>query len=130
MDGEKLAHELETIALLVGRARETIDRHDAESFAVDRDAVDVTAYRLAMIGEHCKRLPADLQERHPNLPWRQMVGLRNIVSHAYDEIDTGIIWSAASVRLGEIDKMCREERLRLDLERARSNSDRDGGRDG
>ncbi|ARR55509.1 hypothetical protein HY78_19725 [Rhizorhabdus wittichii DC-6] len=119
MDDRKLAHELETIELLVARARETVGKHDRRSFAEDRDAVDATAYRLAMIGEHCKRLPPDLQERHPNLPWRQMVGLRNIVSHAYDEIDTGIIWSAATARLDEIGRMCRDEKGRLDPEGSR-----------
>lgn len=124
MDSEKLARELETIALLIERARETVAKHDADSFANNLDAVDATAYRLAMIGEHCKRLPVDLQERHPELPWRQMVGLRNIVSHAYDKIDTGIVWSAATARLDEIEEMCREEMARLEAERR----DRDGGR--
>ncbi|QEH81421.1 DUF86 domain-containing protein [Sphingomonas sp. C8-2] len=124
MDNDKLARELETIALLIERARETVAKHDADSFANNFDAVDATAYRLAMIGEHCKRLPTDLQERHPELPWRQMVGLRNIVSHAYDMIDTGIVWSAATARLDEIEQMCREEAARIEAERR----DRDGGR--
>jgi len=124
MDSEKLARELETIALLIERARETVAKHDADSFANNLDAVDATAYRLAMIGEHCKRLPVDLQERHPELPWREMVGLRNIVSHAYDQIDTGIVWSAATERLDEIEKMCREEKARIEAEQR----ERDGGR--
>jgi uncharacterized protein with HEPN domain len=114
MDRDKLARELETISLLVARIRESTSRHDAASFANDRDAIDATAYRLAMIGEHCKRLPGDLQNRHPGIPWRQMIGLRNVVSHAYEVVDTGIVWSAATLRLDAIARMCREETARLE----------------
>lgn len=117
MDQDKLAQELETISLLVARAQETVGKHDGDSFEKDRDAIDVIAYRLAMIGEHCKRLPSELQERHPELPWRQMIGMRNVVSHAYEEIDTGVVWSAATLRLDDIEKMCREEMLRLGIDR-------------
>ena len=114
MDRAKLVRELETISLLASRVRETVVKHEGGSFANDRDAIDATAYRLAMIGEHCKRLPEELQERHPEIPWRQMIGLRNVVSHAYEEIDTGIVWLAATQRLDAIETMCREEIARLD----------------
>jgi len=68
-----------------------------------------------MIGEHCKRLPSELQTRHHELPWRQMVGLRNIVSHAYDVIDPAIVWLAATQRLDDIAALCRAEKTYLNL---------------
>lgn len=131
MNNEKLSNELDTIHLIIRRIQGSLKAYDDETFAKNQEAIDAMAYRLAMVGEHCKRLPDDLKERHPNLPWRKMVGMRNIVSHAYEKIDTGIVWSAATVDLPQIEKMVREELLRLDLDRARegrSQRDRDGGR--
>ena len=117
MDRRKVANELDTIIRLVERVQSSIASHDRESFEQDHDAADANTYRLAMIAEHCNHLPDDLKARHPNIPWKEMVGLRNIVSHAYDAIDTGIVWSAATMRIEEIGAMCHAEQLRLENER-------------
>lgn len=124
MNNEKLSHELDTIHLIIGRIQESLRAYDDEAFAKNQEAIDAMAYRLAMVGEHCNRLPADLRERHPDIPWRKMAGMRNIVSHAYEKIDTHIVWSAATVDLPQIEKMIREELARIEAERR----DRDGGR--
>lgn len=124
MNIEKLSHELDTIHLIIGRIQESLKAYDDEAFAKNQEAIDAMAYRLAMVGEHCKRLPDDLKERHPDLPWREMAGMRNIVSHAYEKIDPSIVWSAATVDVPQIEKMIREELTRIEAERR----SRDGGR--
>jgi uncharacterized protein with HEPN domain len=82
--------DLETILRLIDRIEQTTGRETAETFRMSNDAVDAVAYRLAMIGEHCKRLPPELRERWPQLPWQAMVGLRNIVAHSYDTVSPAI----------------------------------------
>ena len=101
--------ELEMVRRLIERIRTTVQTRTFEQFEADRDPLDAVAYRLAMIGEHCRRPPPELQERHPDIPWRAMSGLRNIVSHAYDLVDAGIIWRTAKDHLDKLENMCREE---------------------
>ena len=67
---------------------ELIDRIDRqtgdltrEAFLEDADVQDATAYRLLAIGEAVKDLDDDLRTRHPHIPWRQILGMRNILAH-------------------------------------------------
>lgn len=104
--------DLDTILRLIARIEQTTQGQTDEAFRASNDAVDAVAYRLAMIGEHCKRLPSEVRERHPHLPWRAMVGLRNIVAHAYDTVSPAIIWRTATEELGPIREMAQAERAR------------------
>lgn len=106
--------DLETILRLIDRIRQTIGQETEKSFRHSHDAVDVVAYRLGMIGEHCKRLPQEVRDRHPDVPWRAMVGLRNIVAHAYDTISPAIVWRTATHDLDPVRAMAEAELLRLD----------------
>lgn len=45
-----------------------------------------------MIGEAAKRVPSTVQERHPEIPWRQIVGTRNRLIHGYDAVDHDVLW--------------------------------------
>jgi uncharacterized protein with HEPN domain len=106
--------DLETILRLVERIELTVARESSASFQASRDAVDVVAYRLGMIGEHCKRLEQEVRQRHPDIPWRAMVGLRNIVAHAYDAISPAIVWRTATQDLGLVRAMAEAELRRPD----------------
>jgi uncharacterized protein with HEPN domain len=40
-----------------------------------------------IIGEAANRIPKDFQQKHPSIPWAQVIGLRNLIIHAYDTIN-------------------------------------------
>lgn len=108
--------DLDTILQLIDRIEETVSRQTAASFPTAHDALDAVTYRLSQIGEHCRRLPADYHERHPDVPWRAMVGLRNTVSHGYDNVSPAIVGETATEHLDPIRDMAEAERLRLKRE--------------
>lgn len=58
--------------------------------------------RLTIIGEATKRLSSELRERHPEIPWKQMAGLRDIVVHEYDEINLNILREVVEINLPEV----------------------------
>ena len=47
---------------------------------------------LELIGEAARSVPDDVRERHPEIPWSQWVGLRNILIHAYHRVDLDQVW--------------------------------------
>lgn len=51
---------------------------------------------LQIIGEAARALPEDVRALAPDIPWPKIVGMRNVLVHGYFEIDTEIVWDAAS----------------------------------
>lgn len=52
--------------------------------------------QLAVIGEATKRLSDSLRTEHPDIPWKKIAGMRDIMIHAYDHIDIDAVWNAAT----------------------------------
>jgi len=84
-----------------------------EAFLGDADVQDATAYRLLTIGEAAKDLDEDLKSRHPHIPWRQILGMRNILAHEYFARESEIIWETLETGLSELATACRAELARL-----------------
>jgi len=55
--------------------------------AVVSDPVLLRAFERVMelVGESAKRLPVDLREKYPEIPWRKVAGMRDVISHAYED---------------------------------------------
>jgi len=45
-----------------------------------------------IIGEATKRVSSDLKDSEATLPWKKMIGMRNVVIHQYDQIDVELVW--------------------------------------
>ena len=71
--------------------RYTVDM-DQERFRQDEKTIDAVARNLEIVGEASRQLPEDFIARFPNVPWRQMAGLRNRIVHDYFGLDLEIIW--------------------------------------
>jgi uncharacterized protein with HEPN domain len=94
----------------IKRQTSSLTRHQ---FLEDPDIQDATAYRLLAIGEAAKALDDDLKSRHPQIPWRQIVGMRNILAHEYFTLEGEIIWETVEAGLPELATACRSELARL-----------------
>lgn len=69
---------------------------------------------LHKIGEAVARLPVEFTEQHPDVPWRAIKAMRNIVAHQYEQVDYGIIWNAMTNRLPADAKRIRTILARID----------------
>lgn len=54
---------------------------------------DAVIRNLEIVGEATKRISMGLRERHPDVPWREMAGLRDVLIHNYFGVDNEIVWN-------------------------------------
>jgi len=74
---------------------------DRADFSADKKTIDAVIRNIEIIGEAARNVPENIRNNHPGIPWKQMIGLRNLTIHAYFGIDLDIIWQIASVNIPE-----------------------------
>jgi uncharacterized protein with HEPN domain len=57
---------------------------------------------LEVIGEVAKQVPNEVRERHPDVPWKQMAGMRDHLIHGYFGIDANIVWETATKMIPDL----------------------------
>ena len=76
-------------------ALNSIEKYTAEGkkhFLKNELIQDAVIYNLAIIGEAVKNLPKAVRDAHTAIPWKDVIGLRNIVIHDYDSTEISKIW--------------------------------------
>jgi uncharacterized protein with HEPN domain len=69
-----------------------LDGISVDQFQKTKLIQDGVLRQLEIMGEASRNLSDDIRQDHPEVPWRQIVGLRNRVIHAYFSVNTEIIW--------------------------------------
>lgn len=73
-----------------------------EEFLADSKTFDAVVRNLAIIGEAAKKIPAEFRRSHPEIEWKKVTGLRDIVVHDYFGIDDDIIWDVVSSKIPQL----------------------------
>lgn len=68
-------------------------------FCASELVVDGVVRNMAIIGEAAKKVPVELQQKYPQLPWSQMYRMRNRIPHEYFGLDYATIWRVATEHL-------------------------------
>jgi uncharacterized protein with HEPN domain len=72
---------------------------DRAGFLQDRIAQRAVERCLEVISEASRKVPQPMKAAHPEIPWRKIAGIGNVLRHDYDEIDAGVVWQAATVEV-------------------------------
>ena len=68
------------------------------SSSSDRTAAAVL-HQIFLIGEAVARLPEEIRRRAPDVPWEEIIGMRNIIAHGYFEMDLEVPWKTVRLDL-------------------------------
>ena len=79
-----------------------VESKTEEDFFADVQCQDSVIRRLEIIGEAARRISEENRKAHPKLPWREMIGMRNILIHEYDDVDLPIVWKTVESELPSI----------------------------
>lgn len=79
-----------------------IDGMDWDQFKADLRTQFATARALEIIGEAARRIPVSVHDRYPLVPWRRIIGMRNVLAHNYDGADPRIIFDTLTIFLPDL----------------------------
>lgn len=94
---EKLRDILEAI--------ERINKYSVQGRTVFEESELIQTWfiqHLQIIGEASRALSGDIREQYPDVPWSQMIGMRNILTHNYFEINLNVIWTVVEKELPKL----------------------------
>lgn len=77
---------------------------DQDAFLNDLMLQSAVLYRLAIVGEACRRISQEFRETHPEVEWRNIIGLRNRVVHQYEGVLLDTVWIIVRDELPELVK--------------------------
>jgi uncharacterized protein with HEPN domain len=73
-----------------------------EQLLADWQATAALERFIEIVGEGVKRLPVDLRQRYSSVPWKEIAGTRDHLSHGYDDVDYQVLWDAVEKDVPEL----------------------------
>jgi uncharacterized protein with HEPN domain len=84
----------EILDFMQGVSQAEFEKNNQLRYAVER--------QLMVIGEAARHVSDEFQEQHPDIPWMQIIGQRNVLAHDYGEILVERVWLTATKSLPEL----------------------------
>jgi uncharacterized protein with HEPN domain len=90
-----------------GKIRRFVAGLDYEAFVADERTRDAVIRNIEIIGEAAKNLPPEVTARAPQIPWRLVCGMRDVLAHAYFGLSLKIVWDTATTQIEPLDQAAR-----------------------
>jgi len=71
-------------------------------FQMNDEKQDAVLRRILVIGEATKRLSPEFKQLYPDIPWRDIAGIRDIIVHDYNRVDVETIWDVVKNDLPDL----------------------------
>jgi uncharacterized protein with HEPN domain len=104
MAARSLRIRLSDIREEIAGIRDLTKDADAEIFAANWAMKRAVEYALLIIAEAAKHIPGDLKALRPEVPWKNIHGLGNMLRHEDRRINPAILWSVVTKHLDDLDK--------------------------
>jgi uncharacterized protein with HEPN domain len=90
------------------------DGMSQEVFEKSQLTYDATLWNVQLFGEAAKNIPEPVRNQMPEVPWRELIGMRNHLVHGYFGINNRILWQVVSVEAPRLLQALENYRLKLD----------------
>jgi len=92
----------------IARVQEYTAGMDEAALASDHRTLDAVLRNLEVLGEAAKQVPESVRGEAPDIDWRKVAGLRDILIHGYFLVDLDIVWDIVTNRLAPLCKQLRQ----------------------
>ena len=100
---------LKDIIEAIGFIQSDIKNTNYDAFERDRRMKWLVERGLEIISEASRRLPEDMKARHPQIPWRKVAAIGNVLRHEYGRVAADAMWRIIQDDLHVLERACREE---------------------
>ena len=81
---------------------------DFEAFRADDKTASAVVRKLEILGEAAKRVPEEVRRKYPQVPWKEMAGMRDRLIHFYFGVDYQLVWMTIKERLPQVKPQIQE----------------------
>ena len=106
---KNLTAPLTDIVEAIERVRLVLGEMPLEAFEADWEKQWLVERGVEIISEASRRLTDELKARHPDIPWKKVAGIGNLLRHNYETVAPAIMWKLAREDLFDLERVCREE---------------------
>ncbi len=88
--------------LAAGDACEFVHGLDWAGFSISKLHRSAVERCMGIIGKAASQVSGEFQERHPEIPWRKIIGMRHRLIHAYNEVRLDVVWDVVQSDLAAL----------------------------
>lgn len=79
-----------------------------KKMGADQRTTDAVVRNFEIIGEAVKRLPKELRDQYPVIPWKRVAGFRDALIHGYDKVNLVEVWNVVTNELGSLESVIQQ----------------------
>jgi uncharacterized protein with HEPN domain len=98
-DDRAYIYDMLTAARLLCQFAEGQTMNQFQNDPMRRSAIE---RQIEIIGEAANRTSSEFKHQHPEIPWRKIIGQRNILAHEYDDIAVEILWNVVTIHIPQL----------------------------
>jgi uncharacterized protein with HEPN domain len=83
-------------------AQEFVDGMERDAFLEDRRTQSAVIRELMIVGEAAKKISMEFRAAHPEIPWRDITGMRDVLVHDYRDVNLQNVWVAATESVADL----------------------------
>jgi uncharacterized protein with HEPN domain len=101
-NGREISDYLNDIKTAIAEVEEFTSGMNFDAFSSDRKTVNAVIRSLEVLGEATKHIPTSYRNKHSQIPWNKMAGMRDVLIHDYMGVDLKTVWKVIQERLPEL----------------------------
>jgi len=84
-----------------------------EAFESNREKTLAVVKLLEIIGEAVKKIPSERREQYPDIPWKSIAGMKDMLVHEYWQVDVAVVWATVQYSLPSLKAVVMKELERM-----------------
>ena len=110
-DAQRIEHMLN----FVRRSLEILDGVDQETYLASLGLQEQVELNMIHLGDAAARVSDEIKEKHSEIPWREMVGMRNVLTHEYFRVKPAVLFETVTTQFKSLERQLDELTAELPL---------------